>query len=151
MYQTLESISDSELREEYVKRFTKQNGNQLKSSRESADHLRSIFADYPADQEHFAVVYLDGQNKIIKTEVVASGTINMASIYPREIIKKVLEHECVNLIISHLHPSGNLSPSNSDRAVTKKLQTALSSIDVDLLDHIIIGNGFYSFSDQGLL
>ena len=151
MYQSIESISDSELREEYVKRFTKQNGNQLKSSRESADHLRSIFADHPADQEHFAVVYLDGQNKIIATEVVATGTINPAAIYPREIIKRVLEIHGVCIIVSHLHPSGALSPSNSDRAVTKKLQTALSSIDVDLLDHIIIGDGFFSFSDQGLL
>ncbi len=151
MYQSIESISDSELREEYVKRFTKQNGNQLKSSRESADHLRSIFADHPADQEHFAVVYLDGQNKIIKTEVVATGTINTAAIYPREIIKKVLEQEGCSIIISHLHPSGSLAPSSSDRAVTKKLQTALSSIDVDLLDHIIIGDGFFSFNDQGLL
>jgi DNA repair protein RadC len=151
MYQTLTSISDTELREEYAKRFTRTSGEQLRSSRESADHLRSVFTDYPADQEHFAVVYLDGQNKIIKTEVVVTGTINMASIYPREIIKKVLECESVSLMISHTHPSGNISPSSSDRAVTKKLQTALASIDVDLLDHIIVGDGFYSFSDQGLL
>ena len=151
MYQTLESISDSELREEYVKRFTKQNGNQLKSSRESADHLRSVFSDHPADQEIFAIIFLDGQNKIIATEVVATGTINTAAIYPREIIKKVLGQESCSIIISHLHPSGSLAPSSSDRAVTQKLQTALSSIDVDLLDHIIIGDGFFSFSDQGLL
>ena len=151
MYQTIESISDSELREEYSKRFTKQKGKQLKSARDSADHLRSIFATYPADQEHFAVVYLDGQNKIIKTEVVATGTINTAAIYPREIIKKVLECESVSIMISHTHPSNCTYPSSSDRAVTRKLQTALSSIDVDLLDHIIIGDGHLSFSDQGLL
>lgn len=151
MYQTLKSISDSELREEYVKRFTRAAGEQLRSSRKSADHLRSVFADYPADQEHFAVVYLDGQNKIIKTEVVATGTVNTAAIYPREIIKKVLESEGVSIMISHTHPSGNISPSSSDRAVTKKLHTALSSIDVDLLDHIIIGDGFFSFSDERLL
>jgi len=151
MYQTLTSISDSELREEYVKRFKKQKGKQLKSARDSADHLRSVFADYPADQEHFAVVYLDGQNKIIKTEVVATGTVNTAAIYPREIIKKVLACESVSIMISHTHPSGSVMSSSSDRAVTKKLQTALASIDVDLLDHIIIGDGFFSFSDQGLL
>jgi DNA repair protein RadC len=151
MYQTLTSISDTELREEYVKRFTKQNGEQLRSARESADHLRSIFTDYPADQEHFAVVYLDGQNKIIRTMVVASGTINTASIFPREIIKKVLAYESVSIMISHTHPSGCVSPSSSDRAVTKKLQTALSSIDVDLLDHIIIGDGYFSFNDERLL
>ncbi len=151
MYQSIESISDSELREEYVKRFTKQSGELLRSSRDSADHLRSVFTNHPQDREHFAVIYLDGGHKIVKTEVIATGTINTASIYPREIIKKVLEYEAVAVIISHTHPSGGLTPSNSDRAVTKKIQTALTSIDVEMLDHIIIGNGFYSFSDQGLL
>jgi len=151
MYQSIESISDSELREEYVKRFTKQNGNQLKSSRESADHLRSVFADYPADQEHFAVVYLDGQNKIIKTEVVASGTINMASIYPRILLKRILELQAVSVLISHTHPSGATTPSSSDRAITRKLRDGLSLFDIDVIDHVVIGDGFFSFSDQGLL
>ena len=151
MNSKLKDIPDNVSREEYVKRFTKQKGSHLRSASDSAGHLRAIFADYPADQEHFAVIHLDGQNGIIKTEVVATGTINSAAIYPREIIKRVLEIESVSIIVSHLHPSGALSPSNSDRAVTKKLQTALSSIDVDLLDHIIIGDGFFSFSDQGLL
>jgi DNA repair protein RadC len=151
MYQTIESISDSELREEYSKRFTRTSGEQLRSSRESADHLRSVFADYPTDQEHFAVVYLDGQNKIIKTEVVASGTINTASIYPRILLKRILELHGVSALISHTHPSGATSPSSSDRALTRKLRDGLALFDVELLDHIVIGDGFFSFSDKGLL
>jgi DNA repair protein RadC len=151
MYQTLESIPDSELREEYVKRFRRQTGERLNSSRSSASHLRSVFTNHDQDREHFAVVYLDAQNKIIKTEVVMTGTINSAAIYPREIIKKVLEYGTAAVVISHTHPSGSLEPSNSDRALTKKLQMALASIDVDLLDHIIIGDGFCSFADEGLL
>jgi len=151
MYQTIESISDTELREAYVKRFTKQNGEQLRSSRESADHLRSVFADYPADQEHFAVVYLDGQNKIITTEVVASGTINTASIYPRVLLKRILELHAVSALISHTHPSGATTPSSSDRAITRKLRDGLALFDIDVIDHIVIGDGFFSFSDQGLL
>ena len=151
MYQSLTSISDTELREAYVKRFTKQNGEQLRSSRESADHLRSVFADYPADQEHFAVVYLDGQNKIITTEVVASGTINTASIYPRVLLKRILELHAVSALISHTHPSGATTPSSSDRAITRKLRDGLALFDIDVIDHIVIGDGFFSFSDQGLL
>ena len=151
MYQTLTSISDSELQEEYVKRFTRTSGEQLRSPRESADHLRSIFADHPADQEHFAVVYLDGQNKIITTEVVASGTINMASIYPRILLKRILELQAVSVLISHTHPSGATTPSSSDRALTRKLHDGLALFDISVIDHIIIGDGFFSFSDQGLL
>ena len=151
MYQTLTSISDTELREEYVKRFTKQNGELLRSSRDSADHLRSVFTEYPADQEHFAVVYLDGQNKIIKTEVVASGTINTASIYPRVLLKRILELQAVSVLISHTHPSGSTSPSSSDRALTRKLHHGLALFDISVIDHIVIGDGYLSFSDQGLL
>jgi DNA repair protein RadC len=151
MYQTIDSISDSELREVFQKRFTRPSGEQLKSPRESADHLRSVFADYPTDQEHFAVVYLDGQNKIITTEVIASGTINMASIYPRVLLKRILELQAVSVLISHTHPSGLTDPSSSDRALTKKLQSGLALFDIDIIDHLIIGIDFLSFSDQGLL
>jgi DNA repair protein RadC len=151
MYQTLESISDSELQEEYVKRFTRISGEQLRSSRESADHLRSVFADYPADQEHFAVVYLDGQNRIITTEVVASGTINTASIYPRILLKRILELHTVSVLISHTHPSGATTPSSSDRAITRKLRDGLALFDIEVIDHLILGEDFFSFSDQGLL
>ncbi len=151
MYQTLKCISDSELREEYVKRFTRQKGTQLKSARDSADHLRSVFSEYPTDQEHFAVVYLDGQNKIIKTEVVASGTINTAAIYPRVLLKRILELQAVSVLISHTHPSGLTDASNSDRTLTKKLQAGLALFDIDIIDHLIIGTDFLSFSDQGLL
>jgi len=151
MYQTIENISDSELREVFQKRFTRPAGEQLRSPRESADHLRSVFADYPADQEHFAVVYLDGQNKIITTEVVASGTINMASIYPRILLKRILELFAVSVLISHTHPSGSTTPSSSDRALTKKLQAGLALFDISVTDHLVIGDGHFSFSDAGLL
>jgi DNA repair protein RadC len=151
MYQTIESISDSELREEFSNRFTKQPGSQLKSARESAEHLRAFLSNHPKDQEHFVAVFMNSQNQIISTEVISTGSLATAAVFPREIVKRLLALESGALIVGHNHPSGETTPSNSDRALTKKLQRGLEAIDVSLLDHLVIGDGFYSFSDQGLL
>jgi DNA repair protein RadC len=151
MYQTLESISDSELREEYSNRFTRQPGSQLKSARESAEHLKAFLSNHPQDQEHFVAVFMNSQNQIISTEVISTGSLATAAVFPREIVKRLLALEAGAIIVAHNHPSGETTPSNSDRALTKKLQRGLEAIDVSLLDHLVIGDGFYSFSDQGLL
>ena len=151
MYKTIESISDSELREEYVKRFTRKTGARLGSARESAEHLRAFLSNHPQDQEHFVVVFLDSQHQIISTEVISSGSLATAAVFPREIVKRLLALEAGAIIVSHNHPSGETIPSNSDRALTKKLQRALEAIDVSVLDHLVIGDGYYSFSDEGLL
>jgi DNA repair protein RadC len=147
----LKDIPDNVIREEYARRFQKQAGARLKSASDSAEHLRAFLEQYPKDQEHFAVVFLNAQNQIIETEVISSGSLATAAVYPREIMKRLLALEAGAIIVSHNHPSGETIPSNSDRALTKKLRTALEAIDVPLLDHVIIGDGFYSFSDQGLL
>ena len=151
MYQTIESISDSELREEFSNRFTRQPGSQLKSARESAEHLRAFLSNHPQDQEHFVAVFMNSQNQIISTEVISTGSLATAAVFPREIVKRLLALEAGAIIVAHNHPSGETTPSNSDRALTKKLQRGLEAIDVSLLDHLVIGDGFYSFSDQGLL
>ena len=151
MYKTIESISDTELREEFSNRFTRQPGSQLKSARESAEHLRAFLSNHPQDQEHFIAVFMNSQNQIISTEVISSGSLATAAVFPREIVKRLLALEAGSIIVGHNHPSGETTPSNSDRALTKKLQRGLEAIDVSLLDHLVIGDGFYSFSDQGLL
>jgi DNA repair protein RadC len=153
MYQTLKSISDSELQEEYVKRFTRKAGARLGGARESAEHLRAFLSTHPKDQEHFVVVFLDSQLQIIETELISSGSLASAAVFPREIVKRLLVLEAGSIIAGHNHPSGETSPSSSDRALTKKLSTALESIDAQILDHLILGNGenYLSFSDQGLL
>ena len=151
MYQSLKSISDTELREEFSNRFTRQPGSQLKSARESAEHLRAFLSNHPQDQEHFVAVFMNSQNQIISTEVISTGSLATAAVFPREIVKRLLALEAGAIIVAHNHPSGETTPSNSDRALTKKLQRGLEAIDVSLLDHLVIGDGFYSFSDQGLL
>ena len=144
-------IPDNVIREEFVNRFQLKAGDMIKNATSAANHLRAFLSDYARDVEHFVVIFLNNQNKVISTEVVASGTINSSSVYPRQIAIKVLEKEAANVILAHNHPSGETMPSNSDRAVTKKLQTGLAALDIEILDHIIIGDDHYSFADAGLL
>jgi DNA repair protein RadC len=151
MNSQIKDIPDNVIREEYARRFQKPAGERLKSANDSAEHLRSFLGGYPQDQEHFCAVFMNSQNQIIETEVISSGSLATAAVFPREIVKRLLTLEAGALIVAHNHPSGETIPSNSDRALTKKLQRALEAIDVSLLDHLIIGDGFYSFSDQGLL
>ncbi len=146
----LSFFSDNEIREEFKRRYAIPNGINIDSSHSVADHLISYATCFTEDVEHFMVVFLTSSNKLIKTEVLSVGTIDRAVIFPREIIKKVLQHNAAAVILSHNHPSGNLTPSKADINITQKIQTALSSIDARLLDHIIITKTDYSsFSDLG--
>ena len=151
MNSKLKDIPDNVIREEYASRFQLKAGDSIKNAVSAANHLRAFLSDYARDVEHFIVIFLNNQNRVITTEVVASGTINSSAVYPRQIAIKVLEREAANVILAHNHPSGETMPSNSDRAVTKKLQTAMSALDIEILDHLIIGDDYYSFADAGLL
>jgi DNA repair protein RadC len=103
-------------------------------------------------QEVFAVIYLNQANKILHYEVVSEGGITGTVADPRIILKKALEHNAVNIIVSHNHPSGNLSPSKADKELTQKLKQAALLLELKVIDHIIISNeGYFSFADEGLL
>ena len=147
----LKGLPDNIIQEEYQRRFQRLRGERLQSANAADSHGRAFLATLPKDQEHFCVIYMDAQNQIIQTELVSSGGLSQAAVFPRNIVKRLLELESGAIICFHNHPSGEVSPSNSDRALTKKLASALSVIDCQLLDHLVIGDGFYSFSDQGLL
>lgn len=102
--------------------------------------------------EVFVVLYLDNQNRLIKDEVLFQGTINAASVYPREVVKAALKINAASLILAHNHPSGVAEPSQADRLITKKLQHALGLIDVQVLDHLIVaGPDCLSFAERGLI
>jgi DNA repair protein RadC len=147
----LTSINDSEILKEYVRRFTIQAGDRIKSSREAADHFRAFFSD-AAKREQFVVAYLNGQNRLICTEPLFVGSITTSAVYPREVVQRILDVGAAAVMFAHNHPSGETTPSGSDRAVTKKLQTALKAIDVEVLDHLIIGAGeYFSFADSNLI
>jgi DNA repair protein RadC len=102
--------------------------------------------------EVFVVLYLDNQNRLIKDEVLFQGTINAASVYPREVVKAALKMNAASLILAHNHPSGIAEPSQADKLITKKLQQALNLIDVNVLDHLIVaGPSCVSFAERGLI
>jgi len=147
----LDTVQDELIIQEYVKRFTIQAGEPIGSSRKAADHFRSYFAE-ASKQELFVVCFLNGAHHVLTTEVLFEGSISTAVVFPREVISRVLELGAGAVMLAHNHPSGSVTPSSSDRAVTKKLKTALEAIDVDLLDHVIVGGqDYFSFSDHRLL
>ena len=144
-------VSDTEILAEYVKRFTIKAGESIRSAKDAADHLRAFFSD-ASKKERFVVIFLNGQHQILSTEALFEGSLTTSAVYPREVITRVIELGAAAVVLGHNHPSGLTTPSNSDRAVTKKLQTALEAIDVEVLDHIIIGGSeHYSFADNRLL
>ena len=102
--------------------------------------------------EVFACLFLDNQHHIIEFEELFRGTLDSASVYPREVLKKVLEHNAAAVIFAHNHPSGINEPSQADKLITERLKQGLDIIEVRLLDHFIIGDGVpYSFAEHGLL
>lgn len=102
--------------------------------------------------EVFACLFLDNQHRIIKLEELFRGTIDSASVYPREVVKKALYHNAAAVIFAHNHPSGINEPSQADKHITEKLKQALSLFDIRVLDHFIIGdNRPYSFAEHGLI
>jgi DNA repair protein RadC len=149
----LNKVPDNEIREEFISRFKKVEGAKLKSTKDTANHVIAFFQELDMTKENFVVIYLDNQLAIIDSQALFVGTINSAAVYPRTIIENVISKGANGVILAHNHPSGETSPSSPDRNVTAKINTALSSIDVDLLDHIIVGKGcdFTSFADMRLL
>ena len=103
-------------------------------------------------KEVFAGIFLDARNRVLTSEILFTGTLTTSSVYPREVIKKALQHNAAAVIFAHNHPSGNIEPSKSDIKITKDLLFALKYVGIVLHEHMIIGNeGFYSFAAQGFI
>ena len=104
------------------------------------------------EHEVFACAFLDSRHRLMIVEEMFRGTIDGASVHPREVVKAALHHNAGAVIIAHNHPSGNAEPSSSDRELTIRLKNALDLIDVRTLDHIVVGGSSYvSLSERGLL
>ncbi|PHR29910.1 MAG: hypothetical protein COA36_03415 [Desulfotalea sp.] len=121
----------------------------LHSSKEVADYL--VHSMRGLKIEVLTVLFLDSSHAIIDTEVVSEGTLNVNTIYPREIIKRAMDYHAAAIILAHNHPSGSLSPSDQDIKLTKTLFLLCSCMQIQLLDHLIIGDGIFSFADDGLI
>lgn len=103
------------------------------------------------EREEFACLFLDNKHNVITFETLFYGTIDGASVYPREVVKRALAHNAAACIITHNHPSGDPEPSEADRKITERLQEALALVDVRVLDHLVVGHTTYSFVEHGLL
>jgi DNA repair protein RadC len=125
--------------------------NYLRSSREVADYLLHSMRDLK--KEVFTVIFLDAAHAIIHTDIIAEGTLTTNTIYPRELLKLALKHHAAALVIAHNHPSGALSPSADDIRLTRHLFAACNLVNINLLDHLIVGDSAtpYSFADHGMM
>ena len=123
-------------------------GQQLSNSQEVYNVLRPMFAEED-DVEKVYIIFMDAQNKILAIEKIFSGSITSASIYPREIIKRLIQLKASAFVMVHNHPSEDTTPSREDKSITIKVGIASASIDVVFHDHIIIGDGYYSMADTG--
>ena len=122
----------------------------LNSSQATRDYLRAKFRD--CQSEIFSCLFLNNQHHVVKLEELFRGTIDGAAVYPREVVKRCLHHNAAAVILAHNHPSGIAEPSQADIAITNKLRIALETIDVRVLDHLVIGNSLVvSFAERGLL
>ncbi|PMI47363.1 RadC family protein [Vibrio cyclitrophicus] len=101
------------------------------------------------DREVFAVMFLDNQHQLISFEELFFGTIDAASIYPREVLKSALNHNAAAVVFAHNHPSGIAEPSQADRRITQRLVDALKLVDIRVLDHIVVGEDCVSFAEKG--
>lgn len=120
------------------------------SSSDIAEFLQVKLKDHR--HEVFAVMYLNRANKINHFEIISTGGITGTVADPRIILRKALEHDAVNIILCHNHPSGSLKPSRADEQLTAKIKEAARLLDLNVLDHLIVSeNGYYSFADEGLL
>ncbi|MGH8443044.1 MAG: RadC family protein [Nevskiaceae bacterium] len=105
------------------------------------------------DREHetFAALFLDNQHRVIAFDELSQGTIDGASVYPREVIKAALKHGAAAVIFAHNHPSGVAEPSAADRTLTERLKSALAQVDIRVLDHFVVGEQVVSFAERGWL
>ncbi|WP_018954813.1 RadC family protein [Thioalkalivibrio sulfidiphilus] len=124
-------------------------GDALTSPDDTRRFLAARLRDYPF--EVFACLFLDNRHRVIAFEELFRGTIDGASVHPREVVRRALAHNAAALILAHNHPSGVAEPSRSDEAITRRLREALALVDIRVLDHVVVGDSLVSFAERGLL
>jgi DNA repair protein RadC len=125
-------------------------GPSLSSPRATRDFLVAKLRDL--EHEVFCCLYLDKRHRLIYFEELFRGTIDGASVHPREIVKLALQRNAAAIIIAHNHPSGIAEPSQADELITQRVKEALGLVDIRLLDHIVVGDGVsVSLAERGLI
>jgi DNA repair protein RadC len=125
-------------------------GKPLTDPAATRKYLTARFRDMP--YEVFACLYLDNRHRVIAFEELFRGTIDGASVHPREVVRSALSHNGAAVIFAHNHPSGVAEPSDADRRLTQRLKDALALVDIRVLDHFVVGDGeVVSFAERGWL
>ncbi|HEC59556.1 hypothetical protein LCGC14_0678090 [marine sediment metagenome] len=125
-------------------------GDALTDAATTKQYLQQRLRAYP--YEVFACLFLDNKHRMIAFDELFRGTIDGASVYPREVVKQALAHNAAAVIFAHNHPSGIAEPSQADYNITQRLKSALDMVDIRVLDHIVVGDGeVVSFAEMGHL
>jgi DNA repair protein RadC len=131
-----------------AKRIAK--GSIIKNMEDAKKYLAVRFADL--QHEVFAIVYLTSRHAVIACDEIFRGTVNSASVYPREVVKTALQYNAAAILIAHPHPSGICEPSHADELITTRIRDACALLEIRLIDHILIaGNRAISFAELGML
>jgi DNA repair protein RadC len=115
----------------------RESGTTIGAPRDAHDLCRVLVGRY--ENERFGVLFLDGRHRLITAEVMFTGTIDGATVYPRVVVKRALELSAAAVILTHQHPSGVADPSEADRSITQRLSKALGLVEIRLLDHVVLG------------
>ena len=125
-------------------------GEALTSPQLTREYLQAQLRDRP--REVFALLLLDNQHRVIQFVELFYGTLDSATVWPREIVQIALKHNAAAVILAHNHPSGVAEPSRADRQITDRILAALALVDIRVLDHLVIGDGItVSFAERGWL
>lgn len=103
------------------------------------------------DRENFVVVLLNSKNEVLDIPTVSVGTLSASLVHPREVFKPAIRASAASVILAHNHPSGKVEPSREDREVTRKLVAASEIIGIEVLDHVIVGDGYFSMKEHGMV
>lgn len=126
------------------------NKDLISSPQAAIDYLNTVLRSLP--NEEFHALFLDSGNHLIATETLHDGTVNKSVVYPRKVVERALHYHAAGVIISHNHPGKTTKPSDDDYKATKSISEALSTVDIILLDHILIcGSACFSWKEHNLL
>jgi len=124
-------------------------GAMIRSSEDAKPAIQQKLNDY--EYEMFACLFLDTQHRVLAFREIFRGSISVATVHPREVVKEAMRLNAAAVILAHNHPSGSTEPSLQDIELTKKLKEILLIVDVNVLDHLVIGDEVTSMADEGYL
>ena len=136
--------------QKYIFKEDRLMGKKISSTKELIEYLNYEMSNL--EVEVFKIIFLNTQNVLINEKTIFVGTIDKSYIYPRELLKEIFEHNAKSVIFVHNHPSGNLNPSKADISFTNSMRSIFKELEINILDHIIIGKGgYFSFLEENLI